>query len=149
MRSSDPTRQPKRPQRSWLWHSSVIYHVIECLLFLGIFIPSLNIWIGRFSSWLVRDETPSIDDSLNLFNIDCKVRTTPPLFPFSYPNAQPYLTLHDSAYTIPLNGRYRILKPSPVYAHYARGSSLSLRIQMAYDRIAFLKSGSRMRMTSG
>ncbi|KAF8494862.1 L-gulonolactone/D-arabinono-1,4-lactone oxidase [Russula emetica] len=66
------TYEPKRPQRSWLWHSFVVYHVIECLLFLGIFIPTLNIWIGRLCSWLVRDKTPSVDDSLNLFNIDCK-----------------------------------------------------------------------------
>jgi len=77
MRSSDPARQHKRPQKSWLWHSSLVYHVIECLLFLGIFITTLNVWIGRFSSWLVRDKTLSIDDSLSLFNIDCKVRATP------------------------------------------------------------------------
>lgn len=77
MRSSDHTRQDKRPHKSWLWHSIVGHHVIECLLFFGIFIPALNIWIGRLSSWLVRDKTLSIDDSLNLFNIDCKVRATP------------------------------------------------------------------------
>jgi L-gulonolactone oxidase len=91
MRSSDPIRQPKRPQRSWLWHSLVIYHVIECLLFVGIFFPTLNIWIGRFSSWLVRDKTLSVDDSLNLFNIDCEVRH--PLFLFLCPDAPyPYPT---------------------------------------------------------
>jgi FAD/FMN-containing dehydrogenase len=70
--SMDETYEPKRPHRSWLWHSILVYHVIECLLFLGISFPALNIWIGRFSSWLARDKTPSVDDSLNLFNIDCK-----------------------------------------------------------------------------
>ncbi|KAI0289644.1 L-gulonolactone/D-arabinono-1,4-lactone oxidase [Russula brevipes] len=68
----DKTQQHKRPQASWLWHSLIGYHVIQFLLFLGIFVPRLNVWIGLFSSWLVRDKTVSIDDSLNLFNIDCK-----------------------------------------------------------------------------
>jgi len=36
--------------------------------------PCLNVWIGRFSSWLVRDKTVSVDDSLKVFNIDCKYR---------------------------------------------------------------------------
>jgi L-gulonolactone oxidase len=85
LRSSDlthtHTQQHKRPQASWLWHSLIGYHVIQFLLFLGIFVPRLNVWIGRFSSWLVRDKTVSIDDSLNLFNIDCKVRATRPFHP--------------------------------------------------------------------
>jgi sugar-1,4-lactone oxidase-like protein len=67
------TQDHKRPHKSWFWHSLVGHHVIECLLFFGIFIPALNIWIGRSSSWLVRDKTLSIDDSLNVFNIDCKI----------------------------------------------------------------------------
>jgi len=70
----DKTREPKRPVKSWLWHSLVGYHVIQLLLFLGILIPHLNIWIGRLSSWLVRDKAISVDDSLNVFNIDCKYR---------------------------------------------------------------------------
>ncbi|KAH9982004.1 L-gulonolactone/D-arabinono-1,4-lactone oxidase [Russula compacta] len=68
------TEEYKQPQTSWLWHSVIGYHVIQFLLFLGIFIPRLNIWIGQFSSWLVRDKTLSIDTSLNLFNMDCKYR---------------------------------------------------------------------------
>jgi len=70
----DKTHKSKRPHKSWLWHSLIGYHVIQLLLFLGIFIPPLNVWIGRFSSWLIRDKTISIDDSLNVFNIDCKYR---------------------------------------------------------------------------
>lgn len=66
-------RQPTRPLQSWLWHSLMGYHVIQFLLFLGIFIPPVNIWIGRFSSWLLGDKTISVDHSLNVFNIDCKV----------------------------------------------------------------------------
>jgi len=64
------------------------YHVIQWLLFLGIFIPPLNIWIGRFSSWLVRDKTLSVDDSLNVFNIDCKYRqyTIEWAVPYSFAN---------------------------------------------------------------
>ena len=66
-------RQPRRPLQSWLWHSLMGYHVIQFLLFLGLFIPRCNIWTGWLSSWLVRDKTISVDDSLNVFNIDCKV----------------------------------------------------------------------------
>jgi hypothetical protein len=65
--------QPKRPLQSWLWHSLIGYHVIQFFLFLGLFIPRFNIWTGWFSSWLIRDKTISVDDSLNVFNIDCKV----------------------------------------------------------------------------
>lgn len=70
----DKTQEPRRPLQSWLWHSLMGHHVIQFLLFLGIFISRLNIWVGWVSSWLVRDKTVSIDDSLNVFNIDCKYR---------------------------------------------------------------------------
>ncbi|KAH9033110.1 L-gulonolactone/D-arabinono-1,4-lactone oxidase [Lactarius pseudohatsudake] len=72
--SMDKTQEPRHPLQSWLWHSLMGYHVIQFLLFLGLFIPRFNIWIGWFSSWLVRDKTVSVDDSLNVFNIDCKYR---------------------------------------------------------------------------
>lgn len=49
------------------------YHVLQFLLFVGIFVPSLNLSIGRFTSWLIRKPTVTVDDSLNVFNIDCKV----------------------------------------------------------------------------
>ncbi|KAI0270642.1 L-gulonolactone/D-arabinono-1,4-lactone oxidase [Gloeopeniophorella convolvens] len=67
------TSESKRPLGSWLWHSLIGYHVIQFLLFIGLLVPRVNIWIGQLSSWLVKDKTISVDDSLNLFNIDCKV----------------------------------------------------------------------------
>jgi hypothetical protein len=90
----DKTQEPTRPLQSWLWHSLMGYHVIQFLLFIGLFIPRFNIWTGRFSSWLVGDKTISVDHSLSVFNIDCKVL---PLSFVSYP----YCTLTPSPSTVP------------------------------------------------
>lgn len=84
----DKTQEPRRPLQSWLWHSLMGHHVIQFLLFLGLFIPRFNIWTGWFSSWLVRDKTISVDDSLNLFNLDCKYRQYTIEWAVPYSNAQ-------------------------------------------------------------
>ncbi|KAI9512147.1 L-gulonolactone/D-arabinono-1,4-lactone oxidase [Russula earlei] len=84
----DKTQEDKRPQRSWLWDSLVGYHLLQFLIFLGIFIPRLNIWIGQFSSWLFTDKTLSVDDSLNVFNIDCKYQQYTVEWALPYPQAQ-------------------------------------------------------------
>jgi len=92
----DKTQEHKRPHGSWLWHSLLGYHVIQFLIFLGIFIPDLNIWIGRFSSWLIKDKTLSVDGSLNLFNVDCKYRQYTIEWALPYSQAQSCLReLHD------------------------------------------------------
>jgi len=64
------------------------HHIIQFLLFLGLFIPRFNIWTGWFSSWLVRDKTVSVDDSLSVFNIDCKYRQYAIEWAVPYSNAQ-------------------------------------------------------------
>ncbi|ETW79727.1 hypothetical protein HETIRDRAFT_63784 [Heterobasidion irregulare TC 32-1] len=84
----DKTLEPKRPVGSWLWHSLIGYHVVQFLLLLGRFIPPLNIWIGRFTSWLVNNRTVSVDNSLNIFNLDCKYRQHTTEWAFPYENTQ-------------------------------------------------------------
>ncbi|THH09898.1 hypothetical protein EW146_g8541 [Bondarzewia mesenterica] len=84
----DKTKEPKRPVGSWLWHSLIGFHVVQFLLFLGRYILPLNIWIGKFTSWLVKDKTISVDDSLNIFNLDCKYRQHTTEWAIPYENAQ-------------------------------------------------------------
>ncbi|KAA1466843.1 L-gulonolactone/D-arabinono-1,4-lactone oxidase [Dentipellis sp. KUC8613] len=82
------TNEPKRRVASWLWHSLVGYHVVQILILLGRFVPALNLFIGRFTSWLVRDTTVAVDDSLEIFNLDCKYRHHTTEWALPYENAQ-------------------------------------------------------------
>ncbi|KAI0776828.1 L-gulonolactone/D-arabinono-1,4-lactone oxidase [Trametes elegans] len=66
------TAEPRKPAETWLWHSLVGFHFLQLLLFLGRYLPDLNIWTARFAAWLVRDKTVTVDDSHRVFNIDCK-----------------------------------------------------------------------------
>ncbi|KAI0033034.1 L-gulonolactone/D-arabinono-1,4-lactone oxidase [Vararia minispora EC-137] len=84
----DKSIEPKRPLHSWLWHSFVGYHVVQLLLFIGLLLPSFNISVGRFTSWLVRNRTVAVDDSLNVFNIDCKYRHHTTEWALPYDHAQ-------------------------------------------------------------
>ena len=45
------------------------------LLFIARYIPSLNIFIGRFAAWLASGHTIAIDVSHRIFNLDCGVHT--------------------------------------------------------------------------
>ncbi|KAH9856372.1 L-gulonolactone/D-arabinono-1,4-lactone oxidase [Lenzites betulinus] len=70
--SADRTSEPKNAVGTWLWHSLVGFHVLQLFLFVGRYVPSFNLFIGRFMAWLVRDRTVTVDDSHRVFNIDCK-----------------------------------------------------------------------------
>ena len=50
------------------------YHAIQFLLFIARYIPSLNIFIGRFAAWLASGRTVAVDVSHRIFNLDCRVR---------------------------------------------------------------------------
>ncbi|KZV72286.1 L-gulonolactone/D-arabinono-1,4-lactone oxidase [Peniophora sp. CONT] len=84
----DKSSEPKQPLQSWLWNSLVGYHVLQFLLFIGIFIPSFNLSVGRFTSWLIRKPTVTVDDSLDVFNIDCKYRQHTTEWAIPYENSQ-------------------------------------------------------------
>ncbi|KAI0632860.1 L-gulonolactone/D-arabinono-1,4-lactone oxidase [Trametes polyzona] len=86
--SSNRTSEPKNPVGTWLWHSLLGYHVLQFFLFIGRYVPSFNLWIGRFMAWLVRDRTVTIDDSHRVFNIDCKYPQYTTEWAVSYERAQ-------------------------------------------------------------
>jgi L-gulonolactone oxidase len=65
--------QPKAPVGSWLWHSLIGSHLVQLLLFVARYFLFVNIWVGRFAAWLVREKTVAVDDSHRIFNVDCRV----------------------------------------------------------------------------
>ncbi|KAI0656292.1 L-gulonolactone/D-arabinono-1,4-lactone oxidase [Cubamyces menziesii] len=70
--TANRTSEPRKPVGTWLWHSVVGFHLLQFLLFVARYIPILNIYVGRFMAWLVRDRTVTVDDSYRVYNIDCK-----------------------------------------------------------------------------
>ncbi|KAI0351627.1 L-gulonolactone/D-arabinono-1,4-lactone oxidase [Trametes cingulata] len=86
--SSNRTTEPRNPVGTWLWHSLVGFHLLQFLLFLGRYVPSLNLFIGRFMAWLVRDRTVTVDDSHRVFNIDCKYPQYTTEWAVSYDHAE-------------------------------------------------------------
>ncbi|KAF9480619.1 L-gulonolactone D-arabinono-1,4-lactone oxidase [Pholiota conissans] len=66
------TEEPKKPVGSWLWDSLLGYHAIQFLLYVGRFVPRLNITTGKFAAWLVNKEVTRVDDSYKIFNVDCR-----------------------------------------------------------------------------
>ena len=65
--------QRRKPVGTWLWHSLVGYHFLQFLLFLGRFVPALNVWYGYIATWLISGRTVGVDESYRVFNLDCKV----------------------------------------------------------------------------
>lgn len=82
------TQEPKKPVVSWLWHSLMGYHVVQFLLFLGLFLPNANIWTMRFACWLVSSKTVGIDDSYRIFNVDCRYLQYTTEWAIPYSNSQ-------------------------------------------------------------
>ncbi|KAG0700501.1 L-gulonolactone D-arabinono-1,4-lactone oxidase [Suillus ampliporus] len=94
--SADRTLEPAKPVGSWLWHSFFGFHVVQFLLFVGRYILPLNIFIGRFASWLVSTRVVAIDDSFRIFNVECRYpqHTTEWAIPYENTKACLY-DLHD------------------------------------------------------
>ncbi|KAF8968705.1 gulonolactone oxidase Lgo1 [Flammula alnicola] len=90
------TNEPKKPAGSWWWHSFLGYHVIQFLLFIARYITVLNLWIGTFACWLVKGDTVGVDDSYNIFNVDCRYPQHTTEWAVPYENAQACLReFHD------------------------------------------------------
>ncbi|KAI0738737.1 L-gulonolactone/D-arabinono-1,4-lactone oxidase [Irpex lacteus] len=70
--SADRTYEPRKPPATFLWHSLIGFHLVQLLLFIGRYLPSINSFICRFCVWLDRTKTVAIDDSWRVFNVDCK-----------------------------------------------------------------------------
>ncbi|EPQ54361.1 gulonolactone oxidase Lgo1 [Gloeophyllum trabeum ATCC 11539] len=67
---ADRTDKPKHREHSWLWETVIGYHLVQLLLFLGLFAPTLNVWAGRLVSWLIQEPTDAVDDSHCIFNVE-------------------------------------------------------------------------------
>lgn len=94
--SADRTTEPIKPAGSWLWHSLIGFHVVQFLLFVARFILPLNIFIGRFASWLVSTKVIAIDDSFRIFNMECRYPQHTTEWAIPYENTKACLhDLHD------------------------------------------------------
>jgi L-gulonolactone oxidase len=90
--SADRTREPKNPAGSWFWHCLLGFHLIQFLLFAGRYFPSLNYWIGRLAAWLVLNKTVGVDDSYQIFNVDCRYPQHTTEWAIPYESAQACLS---------------------------------------------------------
>jgi L-gulonolactone oxidase len=68
-----PPSQPIHPVKNWWCHTFWGYHIYQFILFVGRYFLFLNTWAARFTCWLISARTLGINDSLLIFNIDCKV----------------------------------------------------------------------------
>ncbi|KAG8959631.1 D-arabinono-1,4-lactone oxidase [Tulasnella sp. 419] len=71
--AADRTYDPPKPVKgSWFWDIFIGFHLIQFLLFLGRYLPSIVPLISRFAFWL-GGESPSVvqDESHRIFNLDC------------------------------------------------------------------------------
>ncbi|KIM65536.1 hypothetical protein SCLCIDRAFT_112790 [Scleroderma citrinum Foug A] len=70
--SADRSVEPCRPAENWFWDSLLAYHAIQFLLVIARYIPSLNLFIGRFAAWLASGRAIAVDVSHRIFNVDCR-----------------------------------------------------------------------------
>jgi len=69
--ADDIILQVAQPSTSWFWDVLVGYHLIQLLLFVGRFIPSLNFYTGAFVSSQAYPAASFLDVSHKVFNVDC------------------------------------------------------------------------------
>lgn len=50
---------------------------MQFFLFIGRFFLVVNTWTAIFAEWITRGETIGVDDSHQIFNVDCRVRHRP------------------------------------------------------------------------
>ncbi|KAF9264584.1 gulonolactone oxidase Lgo1 [Marasmius fiardii PR-910] len=70
-RVANRTQEDKVSCYSWLWDTFYGYHVVQFMLFLGLFWPYMTSLSSRFASWLASADAKEIDDSHRIFNFDC------------------------------------------------------------------------------
>lgn len=114
--------QPPKPAGSWFWSTFFGYHVVQLLLFLGMYLPFLNIWTQYLAFWLVNKKSEGTDEGHRIFNVDCRVRYV----------LKSSLTglIGDVGYSIhnsPPNGRFHSLKLKLACMTYALGSNKNFR----------------------
>ncbi|XP_059693652.1 L-gulonolactone oxidase-like, partial [Haemorhous mexicanus] len=71
----DPTEQPPSSSSSWFWDYAVGYHLLEFLLWISSFFPSLVVWINRvFFRLLFSSRSENVDRSHRVLNYECRFR---------------------------------------------------------------------------
>jgi len=83
------TNKPKYIGGSWFYDSFVGYHVIQMLLFIGIWFRAFNNWAVLLASWLIVSGPSRVDDSHNVFNLDCRYLQHTTEWAIPYENAEP------------------------------------------------------------
>ncbi|KAG6334313.1 hypothetical protein ID866_4778 [Astraeus odoratus] len=86
--SADRSAEPCAPAGNWFWDTLVSFHLIQFLLFIARYIPSLNISIGRFAAWIASGRLITVDVSHRIFNVDCRFPQHTSEWAIPYENAQ-------------------------------------------------------------
>lgn len=73
IRVSKPNRtnEPKNIFGSYFWDILLGHHFVQLLLFLALLFPNMTTVTARFVAWLKSTPTVNIDESWNVFNVDC------------------------------------------------------------------------------
>ncbi|KAF7300332.1 FAD-binding PCMH-type domain-containing protein [Mycena chlorophos] len=66
------TVEPKRPPVPWFYRVFLAFHIVQIMLFLGRYFPSINTLTGRFVTWLGLAPVTLVDDSPAIFNVECR-----------------------------------------------------------------------------
>ncbi|KAJ3937682.1 MAG: gulonolactone oxidase Lgo1 [Lentinula lateritia] len=88
---SNRTHETKRPGGSWFYDSFMGYHLVQLLLFLGIFFRTCNTWAVLLASWLVSSVSSRVDDSYRVFNVECRYLQHTTEWAIPYENVEPCL----------------------------------------------------------
>ncbi|XP_054239349.1 bifunctional epoxide hydrolase 2 [Indicator indicator] len=68
-------RRPPSSSTSWLWDYAVGYYLLEFLLWISTFVPSLVCWINRCFFWLLfRSRVENVAISYKIFNYECRFK---------------------------------------------------------------------------
>nr|XP_025972374.1 L-gulonolactone oxidase-like isoform X1 [Dromaius novaehollandiae] len=71
----DPTSKPSSSSASWFWDYAIGYYLLEFLLWISTFVPSLVRWINRFFFWLLfSSRVENVAISYKIFNYECRFK---------------------------------------------------------------------------
>ncbi|KAJ3729165.1 L-gulonolactone D-arabinono-1,4-lactone oxidase [Lentinula guzmanii] len=85
------THETKRPGGSWFYDSFMGFHIVQLLLFLGIYLHIFNTLAVFLASWLVSAGSSRVDDSYRVFNVDCRYLQHTTEWAIPYENTEPCL----------------------------------------------------------
>ncbi|TFK49972.1 L-gulonolactone D-arabinono-1,4-lactone oxidase [Heliocybe sulcata] len=67
---ADRTDKCRHVSGGWFWSTLVGYHMVQFLMFLGLYLPNLNACAAYIVSWLIQEKTTAVDDSFRIFNVE-------------------------------------------------------------------------------